>query len=537
MPGIVLIFGDQCLAIHQRTGRANGCVTNIGPGSWLTICSEPGRAWIREKTGCVDFAETAQRLATTWNRSWRLNYPYSTPDSDEPDFETAWAYSRAFFDHCFEAILGIVHRPDFEARLRKHLEQGPNASTKDVAWCALRNTIYASGCRQLLLKSRAMPYAEAQAYSFRYFDKALRVHTDLVFGPPTLDAVRANAAMLFYAEGAGNQSFEYTMCANAVCLAQAKGLHRQAPKALQLSAIEMMHRDWLFWAIYCCEKQVAFRSGRPSFIDDGLVTCGIPNEAPPGSTINVAFFKHAIKMNQITSQLDRDLTSMMTLRQDVSHYIQAANDLGEQIEIWGNSMNELWPIGKPIIRDQLPPNVQPLHILYLQYAYYAGIEAVFTVFTCPWLTPILNMDKNSQFRQEVTAKTDRVVQASRDLILLFKSMELDAGLPLWATFYWPMSALANLFVSVLNSPTSPSAQSDVALLDIAAGHFSHMEYLTSLELGAPISRKVAQLAREAVNKSKRQTVSRTTSAPTLANAELDSSTAFMPQVSEGFAVQ
>ena len=64
-----------------------------------------------------------------------------------------------------------------------------------------------------------------------------------------------------------------------------------------------------------------------------------------------------------------------------------------------------------------------------------------------------------------------------------------------------MVGLINLFVSILKSPASAISQSDVALMDIAAGHFAHMEFITSSELAFPFSREVANLARQTVKRS------------------------------------
>jgi hypothetical protein len=60
----------------------------------------------------------------------------------------------------------------------------------------------------------------------------------------------------------------------------------------------------------------------------------------------------------------------------------------------------------------------------------------------------------------------------------------------------------NLFVSILIKPTSATAQSDVALLDIAAGHFGHLEFMTSNELSFPFTREVAAMARATVRMAK-----------------------------------
>ena len=65
-----------------------------------------------------------------------------------------------------------------------------------------------------------------------------------------------------------------------------------------------------------------------------------------------------------------------------------------------------------------------------------------------------------------------------------------------------MVGLINLFVSILIRPSSQAAQSDVALLDIAAGHFGHLEFMTSNELAFPFTREVAAMARATVKKAK-----------------------------------
>jgi hypothetical protein len=65
-----------------------------------------------------------------------------------------------------------------------------------------------------------------------------------------------------------------------------------------------------------------------------------------------------------------------------------------------------------------------------------------------------------------------------------------------------MVGLINLFVSILIKPTSTTAQSDVALLDVAAGHFGHLEFMTSNELAFPFTREVAAMARATVRMAK-----------------------------------
>lgn len=69
-----------------------------------------------------------------------------------------------------------------------------------------------------------------------------------------------------------------------------------------------------------------------------------------------------------------------------------------------------------------------------------------------------------------------------------------------------MVGLINLFISILKSPASAISQSDVALMDIATGHFAHMEFITSSELAFPFTREVADLARQTVKRARERSI-------------------------------
>ena len=69
-----------------------------------------------------------------------------------------------------------------------------------------------------------------------------------------------------------------------------------------------------------------------------------------------------------------------------------------------------------------------------------------------------------------------------------------------------MVGLINLFIYILKFPALPSAQSDVALLDVITGHFGHMEFVTSSELRFSFAREAAALAHATVRKAKDKTL-------------------------------
>lgn len=104
----------------------------------------------------------------------------------------------AYFDSCIDSVFGVLDRHELEQQLRLHFENGMRqASSTDKAWYALRNTVYALGCRVALsLESGPAGYAESRSQSWRYFENSLAVATDLMYGRAEVTSVRALILMV-----------------------------------------------------------------------------------------------------------------------------------------------------------------------------------------------------------------------------------------------------------------------------------------------------------------------------------------------------
>jgi hypothetical protein len=68
--------------------------------------------------------------------------------------------------------------------------------------------------------------------------------------------------------------------------------------------------------------------------------------------------------------------------------------------------------------------------------------------------------------------------------------------------HFPMHGFMNLFIFVITNPTSTTAQSDLALLDVAAGFFGQLEFVTGSQVRFAFARDVAALARTVVDKAR-----------------------------------
>src|SRR5258706_5918724 len=67
--------------------------------------------------------------------------------------------------------------------------------------------------------------------------------------------------------------------------------------------------------------------------------------------------------------------------------------------------------------------------------------------------------------------------------------------------YAPLVSLINMFIYVLKYPTLPTTQSDIALMDVAVGHFGRLEFASS-DLAFPCTREMTSLARVMVRKTR-----------------------------------
>lgn len=56
-----------------------------------------------------------------------------------------------------------------------------------------------------------------------------------------------------------------------------------------------------------------------------------------------------------------------------------------------------------------------------------------------------------------------------------------------------MLAVINLFIHILKYPNISSVQEDLALLDIAAGHFGHVKLLTASEVEFTFPREISSI--------------------------------------------
>ena len=88
----------------------------------------------------------------------------------------------------------MVERTLFESRLRAHFSGTHNPVADDKGWYALRNMLWAHGCRIVLSKTRT--FRETLQASWAFFENALSVHTETLFLHTSMMSVQAVILMV-----------------------------------------------------------------------------------------------------------------------------------------------------------------------------------------------------------------------------------------------------------------------------------------------------------------------------------------------------
>ncbi|CAG9988756.1 unnamed protein product [Clonostachys byssicola] len=472
--------------------------------SYLSICTFPAIKWISSQAGMSDFLVSARRLSKTVMQGETLGQVAGPTRTPEPSYEVAMEWSNAYFDSCLDSIFGIIHRDDFEKRLRDHFQMNPD-SRSDASWYALRNTIYASGCRVFLCAdSGPESFSRSRAQSWKYFENALSVHTELLYVSTDITSIQALILMAFHAEALGTPALEFMLVSSATRLAQAKGLHMRGSQSSKDHHTDTLSRQCLWWIIYAYEKHLAYRSGIPSAIDDDSMTCLVPTELRRGSGTTMEFVKQTICIARLSSSITKRLSAVKAMRDSPDVLLTTVHDLDHKLKMWREGLDPTFQRQPPFRTHSLPQSTQVAHMLYLHYTYHALLIAVHGVFCYPWNRPDLQNNEKPEIKAQVQRSTEVVAESSRQIIIAVQHVEITAALPVWLTFYFPLVGLINMFVCVLKNPLSPSTPSNLALMDIVVGHFGYVEFLSSSKLDLSFPREVASYARNLVKKVKEE---------------------------------
>ncbi|EXJ67936.1 uncharacterized protein A1O5_08550 [Cladophialophora psammophila CBS 110553] len=478
------------------------------PCAWMSTCSEAGIAWVCEAIGSRAFAKIAERFKRSMHHRLSTSTDLMlTSRGIEPTETIAWEYVNAFFDNCWEARIGLIHRSDFEAQLQAHFHN-ETYSRNDYPMIALRNVVFAAGYRSILANTPSVSFSTAQTKPWQcYFKNALSVLTKLLLSPPKLMTVQALALMACYVEGLGSPGFQRVLCYNAVHAAVTQGLHRESDYLTETSSDDSLKKAWLWWALYAQEKHISLTSGRASMIDDHIRSTRVPSRVPVDSNMDLECLSLQIRHAEISSRISREIMSTKATRSSTDELLRTVKDLGQQLK---DLVDEIPPglqigtLAKPSEEAHLIS--RRIQALQLHFSIYGSLLAVHCQFFFPWITSrFLNEGAETSFLEpQIALSSSTVAEAARKILLAVRTVTTNVTTPTWLAFFYPIYAHMSLFIYILKYPTLSTVSSDLGLLDVCAGHFGHIEFITSSEISVSLPRDSVNLAAKVVKAAKKR---------------------------------
>ena len=484
-------YEDDGISSHESTNWEYH-----GPRSCLSLCSQSGIEWVESRSGIRGFRSSAQKFTNDITRRLKLSSRLSVRRVPDPDRATAWRYTSAYFQHALDASMGVVQQSTFESQLTAYLDGV--TSHVDIAWHALRNAIYASGCRIHL--SETQSFHEANRLAWTYFENALALHTEILLFRTSLASVQALTVMAYYSQNFGSPCLEYMLCNNALALAFGRGLHRKPTPGWNLTAGERSHRSCVFWALYCLEKQIEKQSGRPSIINDDEVTCELPGPSSSDRSVNLTYVTLLIELARFASVVTRRLSTVQVLCLGAEALVKSVVELDEQMNTLRLGLEPTITLGAPLNPNRLPPGITLQQTIYLHCLYNTTVLDIHNTLMSPWSKSLLSLTPRQVLRSQVQTSIETVLRTCHTAMLTLHYVHIDASTPVPLSFFTPIYVLTNLFICVLQNPAHDRVTAAISLMELGAAFFTRLHIASDAEVPMEFAKELTALARETSQK-------------------------------------
>ncbi|EFX06040.1 fungal specific transcription factor domain containing protein [Grosmannia clavigera kw1407] len=502
-------------AIWMRTSEGDEFT---GPSSGITVISDVGVQWLQER---VPDSETLCRTIQDIRGELlgHLRQPKCIPRGlpvtpqaargmDHLSEAQVMRYVDAYFVSV-QLIFPVLDRAVFLGQLERNGRN--NSDNRDVrpSWLALLSVVLASGCRATLSDETAEAFQTSGREAWLFFQDALFYERSMAHGTTELAAVQALAVMTVFAQGLSSpQRLEYTLCSQAVRQAQALGLNYQPSRAWQLSSAELRERSRVFWAVYCLDKTVALRCGRPAILHDAEISCHFPRGVPvlqtatPSSDSDVLLssspfdlFLYFTRLARICGAITRQLYSATAVTAAATRLLFDAQQLLHDLEAWRLAIPTTIQPGRPLGRMREAEQLTHLQVVILHSSYYYVLCAIYRRFS-----PLFTHHDETSRAAICSRMPAAYVQAARSMVLLTKHLDTESFTPGWLVFYYPLTALTTLFMHVMCNPSDGSSSNDIALMEAVVGLFGRLEYVTSGEAAFTKATEFVRQARSVVDR-------------------------------------
>ncbi|PLB49949.1 hypothetical protein P170DRAFT_445370 [Aspergillus steynii IBT 23096] len=381
--------------------------------------------------------------------------------------ETARVYVNTYFSQV-HPVYPFLDRAVFEQRIS--LPEMAEDLAADKHWTALYYTVLALGCQY----HGGGAFEPRKGEAWKFYQMALSLFPDIIISKKSLVSVQA-----IFALNLSYMHIDSLLITEAARIAQSMEMN-EASKRPDRDA-----RYRTFWVIYILEKTLAFTHSKTSVIMDCNVGCPIPT-VPEAIFGDYNWLLASAGFARIASRAYEGLFSLSATRNSEEICYQKLDVMNELLQRWRQSIPLPFRPGEKF-RAQSFHNASEIHIaLRTHYYYYDALIALCRL--------TLQLGKRRNGPREIRSKKV-LMQATRSIIELCRHIDMESYTPVYILALLPLTAMFILFDFVVHNPAHSETSSNLALLEVAGGHFSRLEYVTGGSLPSSILAEFAYLAR------------------------------------------
>ncbi|KAL2848369.1 hypothetical protein BJY01DRAFT_211920 [Aspergillus pseudoustus] len=371
----------------------------------------------------------------------------------------------------------FLNRLEFEKRAL-----GPNIAQElasDKPWAALYFAVIAVGCQH----NGGGTYDTRSGESWIYFEKSLAVVREIGLLRGSLTSLQALMALAIFCQAVSGFVMESPLLAEAAVLAQNLGLNRLTSSS-DRSSIRT------FWVLYYMEKTSCFTTRNVPTLQDCHISSPLPDQGV-WSFNDYDWLFSFVRYSRLASKIHSQLMTITSVPQPWAARYRAVRYLQSELEAWRYSIPPRFRPGEPLRPRMLhEPHSVSIALRAHYYYHYAHMTLTWTLLHCE--------SDGLDATQGMELKTE-LMQIARSVLELTSYIEISPATPVWILALMPLTALMILFDLVIHNPSHPETSLNLALLDIASGHFSRIEYSSSGALPGSLISEFAHLARQYIS--------------------------------------
>ncbi|KAH6688978.1 hypothetical protein F5X68DRAFT_254799 [Plectosphaerella plurivora] len=251
-----------------------------------------------------------------------------------------------------------------------------------------------------------------------------------------------------------------------------------------------------FWLLYSMEKVMAFHFGRSSSFVDGDIACPIP-DVPEATSAGFNWFLPQIRFSRLLSRAYTSLYSVGVSSNPSSYYLGVVEQLRAELEQWRISLPDTGFRPGGSIRPQAMLQRQSRSLALMFHYFYHSLMLTLCRTTL-WAAPGSG-DAEALARAE--RRKHQALFSARAVLELTAVIDVEPYTQVCVLAGIPITALFVLFDMVIQDGgvRTHETQTNLALLDMAAGHFSRIEYASGGTLPGSLIAEFAHVARDYIN--------------------------------------